>query len=84
MPGPAIIVCKGDTVVVNLENNMRSQRVTSIHWHGIKQRKTPFMDGVGMITQCPIIPHDSFQYKFVANDPGTHMWHAHSGVQRAV
>ena len=84
LPGPAIQVCQGDTIVVNLENKMRSERVTSIHWHGIRQRGTPHMDGVGMVSQCPIIPHSSFQYKFKADDVGTHMWHSHSGVQRAV
>lgn len=84
MPGPSIQVCKGDTVVVNLENRLRSERVTSIHWHGIKQKDTPYMDGVSMVTQCPIVPQTSFQYKFVASEAGTHFWHAHSGAQRAV
>ena len=84
MPGPSIQVCKGDTIVVNLMNMLRSQRVTSIHWHGIKQKGTPYMDGVGMVTQWPILPMTSFQYRFSASDSGTHFWHSHSGVQRAV
>lgn len=84
LPGPPIQVCKGDTVVVNLQNLMRSERVTSIHWHGIKQHGTPNMDGVGMVTQWPVLPMTSFQYRFTANDVGTHFWHSHSGVQRSV
>jgi L-ascorbate oxidase len=63
IPGPSIQVCKNDVVIVNLENSLRSQRVTSIHWHGIKQKGTPFMDGVSQITQCPIAPNTKFQYK---------------------
>lgn len=84
LPGPSIQVCKGDTVVVNLMNMLRTQRVTTIHWHGIKQIGTPYMDGVSMITQWPILPSTSFQYKFQANDTGTHFWHSQAGVQRGV
>jgi L-ascorbate oxidase len=36
-----------------------------------------------MITQCPVLAHSSFEYRFVARDYGTHLWHAHSGMQRA-
>ena len=73
LPGPSIQVCQGDTIVVNLHNKLRSERVTSIHWHGIKQKGSADMDGVGLITQYPIGPHSSFTYKFKANDPGTHV-----------
>ncbi|CAF1144328.1 unnamed protein product, partial [Brachionus calyciflorus] len=83
LPGPYIQVCRGDKIVVNVQNKLRSERVTSIHWHGLKQRNTPFMDGVGMVTQWPILPHTKFQYKFKTDDPGTHFWHAHSGIQRS-
>lgn len=64
IPGPSIQVCKHDVIIVNLENLLRSQRVTSIHWHGIKQKGTPHMDGVSQITQCPIVPNTKFQYKY--------------------
>jgi L-ascorbate oxidase len=84
LPGPSIQVCKGDTIVVNLENRLRSERVTSIHWHGLPQHNTPYMDGVSMITQCPIIPMTSFKYKFKAEPSGTYWWHSHSGFQRSV
>ena len=83
LPGPAIQVCLGDIVVVNLHNKLRSERVTSIHWHGVLQKNTPHMDGVGLVTQCPITPHSSFTYTFQANNSGTHVWHSHSGTQRA-
>ncbi|XP_069128829.1 uncharacterized protein [Argopecten irradians] len=82
LPGPAINVCEGDTVVVNLHNKMAGQSM-SIHWHGILQYGTPFMDGVGMLTQCPVPAYTSFQYRFTAHDPGTHFWHGHSGLHRS-
>lgn len=56
---------------------------TTIHWHGIHQRKSPFMDGVPKMSQCAINPGQSFRYKFNAENPGTHMWHSHLGMQRS-
>ena len=64
IPGPAIQVCQNDQVIVNLFNGLRMSESTSIHWHGILQKETPFMDGVCIITQCPIDAHSSFQYKY--------------------
>lgn len=34
------------------------------------------------MTQCPIIPGETFTYKFKATELGTHWYHSHSGVQR--
>jgi hypothetical protein len=39
------------------------------------------MDGVPMITQCPIQSETSFRYKFHATNPGTHFYHSHYGKQ---
>lgn len=41
------------------------------------------MDGVPMLTQCPIASFTTFQYKFRASSPGTHLWHAHSNAHMA-
>lgn len=41
------------------------------------------MDGVNMITQCPIVAHTSFEYRFEIEKSGTHFWHAHAGIQRS-
>ncbi len=38
------------------------------HWHGILQRHTNFVDGTVGVTQCPLVPNESFEYKFNAND----------------
>ena len=40
---------------------------------------TPYMDGVPLVTQCPISPASSFRYNFIAENPGTHFYHSHSG-----
>ncbi|XP_069129876.1 uncharacterized protein [Argopecten irradians] len=82
LPGPAIHVCEGDTVLVNVHNKLNGHGM-GIHWHGILQRGTPYMDGVGMLTQCPIPEFTSFQYRFNATDPGTHYWHGHTGQLRS-
>ena len=52
---------------------------TVIHWHGIHQRSSPYMDGVPYVTQCPILPGNSFRYVFNANKSGTYFYHAHIG-----
>ena len=58
---------------VRVYNAMFSES-TSIHWHGMYQRGTPFMDGVAMVSQCPILPQQSFEYDFIADPPGEREW----------
>ncbi|XP_071491136.1 uncharacterized protein [Diadema antillarum] len=82
-PGPAVEVCKGDTIEVNVYNHMINGEGASIHWHGFPQRNTPYMDGVSMVTQCPITEFTSFTYEMVAEHSGTHWWHGHSGMHRS-
>jgi len=78
VPGPAIQVCKNDWIVVDVFNAMGGTGAT-IHWHGILQRETPWMDGVPSITQCPIEFATTFRYYFKAADPGTQWYHSHAG-----
>ena len=82
MPGPTIIVNEGATVVVDVFNYLVTEG-TSIHWHGMHQRGTPWMDGVGFISQCPIQAGTSFRYIFKAAPSGTFWYHSHSGAQRS-
>ncbi|XP_059618869.1 uncharacterized protein LOC132263226 [Phlebotomus argentipes] len=81
MPGPMIDVCLGDKIVVDVQNNLLGE-TTTIHWHGLHQRRTPYMDGVPLISQCPISQEQTFRYTFYADNAGTHFWHSHTGVQR--
>ncbi len=56
-------MCEGDTIIVNVTNHLRNGEGTSIHWHGFHVRNEQYMDGVGMLTQCPIPIGNSFTYK---------------------
>lgn len=80
-PGPTIRARQNDTVIVELKNSLLTENV-AIHWHGIRQRGTPWADGTEGVTQCPILPGDTFTYKFVVDRPGTYLYHAHYGMQR--
>ncbi|XP_012225378.2 uncharacterized protein [Linepithema humile] len=81
MPGPAIEVCEGDHVVIDVSNHMSGSDL-SIHWHGLFQKGFQYYDGVPFITQCPIVEDTTFRYQWRANNPGTHFWHAHSSLQK--
>ncbi|XP_013194946.2 uncharacterized protein LOC106138359 [Amyelois transitella] len=76
-PGPPINVCVNDVVVVEVKNKIPNEDI-SIHWHGIEQKGTPYMDGVPMVTQCPISYETTYKYAFIASSPGTYFYHADS------
>nr|CAD7396801.1 unnamed protein product [Timema poppensis] len=80
LPGPLIQVCENDIMLVDVVNRIPGQEL-AVHWRGQPQKETPVMDGVPMITQCPVPSYTTFQYKFRASRPGTHLWHAHTGSQ---
>ncbi|XP_043474717.1 L-ascorbate oxidase-like isoform X3 [Leptopilina heterotoma] len=82
MPGPSIQVCENDILVVDVVNRLPGKAAV-IHWRGQPQIETPCMDGAPLVTQCPIPSYTTFQYKFRASAPGTHLWHAHSGADVA-
>lgn len=67
-------------MVIDVVNNLPGKSV-SIHWRGQSQHESPHMDGVPMVTQCPISSYTTFQYKFRATSIGTHIWHAHAGSE---
>ncbi|KAG0151279.1 hypothetical protein CROQUDRAFT_651510 [Cronartium quercuum f. sp. fusiforme G11] len=76
-PGPLIRCNEGDTLKIKVDNKLDTD--VSIHWHGIWQTGTPWMDGVTGVTQCPISSGKSFTYKFkVAGQFGTFWYHAHT------
>ena len=63
IPGPTITVYENQHVIVHLKNELLTQS-TSIHWHGLHQVGTPWMDGTEYVAQCPIGPGQTFTYKF--------------------
>ncbi|GJZ94001.1 laccase/diphenol oxidase family protein [Tanacetum coccineum] len=81
-PGPTLNAREKDTIWVKVHNNGRYN--ITIHWHGVKQPRNPWSDGPEYITQCPIQPGDSFNYKLIFSmEVGTLWWHAHSNWMRA-
>ena len=82
IPGPILIVNEGQNVLVNVKNRLLAE-VTSIHWHGIHMRNTPWMDGALLISQCPINPDETFRYYFTANPTGSFWYHSHKVTQRS-
>ncbi|KAB5589735.1 hypothetical protein CTheo_6830 [Ceratobasidium theobromae] len=81
-PGPTIEANDGDTIIVNVQNDMSVG--TTIHWHGLFQNSTPWMDGPAGVAQCPIPAGSSFTYQFtVSGQYGTYWWHAHASTQLA-
>ncbi|MGW4028439.1 multicopper oxidase family protein [Streptomyces sp. NPDC004838] len=78
LPGQEVRVTAGDTLALTLANNLPQS--TSLHWHGLALRND--MDGVPDLTQKPIKPGASFDYRFAVAHPGTYWFHPHSGVQQ--
>src|SRR5690348_8046929 len=56
-PSPMIRANRGDRLLINVTNALTYP--TSIHWHGLYQNGTNWMDGTAGITQCPIPPDRS-------------------------
>lgn len=59
-PGPTLIAQYNQTLVINVTNWLEEGDV-GIHWHGLHQRGTNWMDGVPGLTQCGIQPGQSFR-----------------------
>jgi FtsP/CotA-like multicopper oxidase with cupredoxin domain len=73
VPGPLIRAKKGDTLVVNLKNDLSEG--TTIHWHGM--RVPNGMDGVPGHTQEVVEPGEDFRYEFELLDASTFWYHPH-------
>ncbi|KAI9773256.1 MAG: hypothetical protein M1839_002168 [Geoglossum umbratile] len=78
-PGPTIEANWGDWIEVTVKNNL--DEGTSLHWHGLLQKTTPWADGVPGVTQCPIAPGASYVYRFQADLYGSSWWHSHYSAQ---
>ncbi|KMT05369.1 hypothetical protein BVRB_7g175010 [Beta vulgaris subsp. vulgaris] len=75
-PGPTLEIRDGDTVVIKVTNAGKYN--ITLHWHGIRQMRTPWADGPAYVTQCPIRPGETYTYKFtIEEQEGTLWWHAH-------
>ncbi|KAL5973519.1 hypothetical protein ACLOJK_030170 [Asimina triloba] len=82
LPGPTIDVREGDQLVVDVINE--SPYNMTIHWHGIFQLLTGWADGPAYVTQCPMLPGNTYTYRFnVTMQEGTLWWHSHITWLRA-
>src|SRR5690348_11026170 len=72
VPGPTIEARVGDVLEVRLKNSLREP--TTIHWHGLQIPAS--MDGTDMV-QHPIMPGETFTYRFKLPDAGTFWYHPH-------
>ena len=83
-PGPTIEANWGDTITVNVHNELTDpDEGTALHWHGLLQKASPWEDGVPAVQQCPIAPGKSLQYSFRADLYGTSWYHSHYSAQYA-
>ncbi|EJD08221.1 laccase [Fomitiporia mediterranea MF3/22] len=84
-PGPLIKGNVGDRFKINVFDELKDpsmRRATSIHWHGLFQKHQSEFDGPAWVTQCPIIPEESFLYDFsVPDQSGTYWYHSHLSTQ---
>ncbi len=72
-PGPVIQVPQDATITVNVTN--RLSLATAVHWHGIRLENR--YDGVPGLTQEPIEPGQTFQYRIHFPDAGLYWYHPH-------
>jgi FtsP/CotA-like multicopper oxidase with cupredoxin domain len=80
VPGPRIDVEVGDTIEVEITNELPIG--TDIHWHGID---VPFdQDGVAPITQDMVMPGETYTYRYTVNEEAVGMYHAHAHGDIAV
>lgn len=77
--GPTLRLSLGDRVEFLVRNFLPED--TTIHFHGIGQRETPWSDGVPGLTQGQILPGASFLYRWTAEDAGVYFYHGHSRGQ---
>ncbi len=60
----------GEELAVRLVNKL--DQPTSMHWHGVRIDNA--MDGVAGLTQNPVLPGASFDYRFKAPDSGLYLY----------
>jgi len=78
-PGPTLRAAVGDTLVVELQNDLDVE--TTIHWHGVS---VPWeMDGVTW-QAAPVPVGGSFTYTFTLERAGTFWYHPHFDTERQV
>jgi CopA family copper-resistance protein len=79
-PMPTLTFYQGDTAEIVVHNKLKE--ATALHWHGLMLPNE--YDGVPWLTQQPIIPGETFTYRFPIIQNGTHWYHSHAGLQEQI
>ncbi len=72
-PGPLIEAPQEATIVVRFRNG--TALPTTVHWHGVRLDNR--FDGVPGVTQDPVPPGGTFQYRVHFRDAGIYWYHPH-------
>ncbi len=72
IPGPLLDAKLGDRVIIHFRNELPEE--TTIHWHGLRVPNAA--DGTPS-AQMPVPPGGTYDYEFVAIDPGLYWYHPH-------
>ncbi|MFB0948080.1 MAG: CopA family copper-resistance protein [Spirosomataceae bacterium] len=79
-PMPTLTFYQGDTAEIVVHNKLKEP--TALHWHGLMLPNE--YDGVPWLTQRPIMPGETFTYRFPIIQNGTHWYHSHAGLQEQI
>lgn len=77
IPGPTLRFREGDMATIRVHNDMDVP--SSIHWHGVLLPHR--QDGVPYVSNSPIEPGKTFEFKFPIKQTGTYWYHSHTGLQ---
>ncbi|KAK1986938.1 L-ascorbate oxidase [Colletotrichum cereale] len=82
--GPELRLRPGKRSWVRVYNDMEEFN-TTMHWHGLSMRMSPFSDGTPSASQWPIPPGSFFDYEIfpLTSESGTYFYHSHIGFQAA-
>lgn len=73
VPGPLLRIKKGEELKVRLKNQL--DQPLTLSWQGMRGPNA--MDGIGGLTQAPVAPGGTFDYRFTPPDSGLFWYHSH-------
>lgn len=79
IPGPVLVLTRGEPTDVMIVNRMREP--TAVHWHGLELESwsdgMAGWSGIGKNVAPPVAPADSFMAHLLSPRAGTFMYHTH-------
>lgn len=80
LPGPTLQLRQGEPFALTFVND--TDEPSAVHWHGLRIANA--MDGAAGLTQDPVPPGESFEYRFTPPDAGTFWYHPHAKSWQAL